>query len=107
MFTLDKLKRGERALSNRCFLCEEEEETMDHLLVHRKQGCCGNFFWLLLVPDWCSLSSFGRHSLCGKGLGWERSIRKCGRQPHFVFFGQFSVKGTWWLMIMKPSLLRG
>ena len=32
VLTLDQLKRRERALANRCFLCEEEEETVDHLL---------------------------------------------------------------------------
>ena len=39
VLTLDQLKRsGRRALTNRCFLCEEkeeeEEETADHLLLH-------------------------------------------------------------------------
>ena len=34
VLTLDQLKRRERALSNRCFLCREEEEMVDHLLVH-------------------------------------------------------------------------
>ena len=33
---LDQLKRRLRALANgnRCYLCEEEEETVEHLLVH-------------------------------------------------------------------------
>ena len=34
MLTLDKLKRRGIILANRCFLCEEEEETIDHLLIH-------------------------------------------------------------------------
>ena len=34
MLTLDYLKRRGRVLTNRCFLCEEEEESIDHLLVH-------------------------------------------------------------------------
>ena len=29
-----KLKRSSRALVNRCFFCNEEEETFDHILVH-------------------------------------------------------------------------
>ena len=34
VLTLDQLRRRERALANRCFLCGEEEEMVDHLLVH-------------------------------------------------------------------------
>ena len=34
VLTLDQLKKRGRALANRCFLCEEGEETIDHLLLH-------------------------------------------------------------------------
>ena len=34
VLTPDKLKRRGVILANRCFLCEEEEETIDHLLIH-------------------------------------------------------------------------
>ena len=34
VLTLDQLKRRGITLVNRCFLCEEEEETIDHLLIH-------------------------------------------------------------------------
>ena len=34
MLTLDQLKRRRITLANRCFLCEEEEESIDHLLIH-------------------------------------------------------------------------
>ena len=34
VLTLDQLKRRGRALANRCFLCEEEEECIGHLLLH-------------------------------------------------------------------------
>ena len=36
VITLDKLKRRGRALANRCCLCKEDEETIDHLLIHCK-----------------------------------------------------------------------
>ena len=34
VFTLDQLKKRGIPLVNRCFLCEENEETIDHLLIH-------------------------------------------------------------------------
>ena len=34
MLTLDQLKRRGLTLVNRCFLCEEEEDTIEHLLMH-------------------------------------------------------------------------
>ena len=38
VLTLDQLKRRSKAFTNRCFLCEEEEETVEHLLVHCQQA---------------------------------------------------------------------
>ena len=34
VLTLDNLKRRDRALANKCFLCGGGEETVDHLLIH-------------------------------------------------------------------------
>ena len=34
MSTLDKLKRRGRVPANMCFLCEEEEEIIEHFLLH-------------------------------------------------------------------------
>ena len=34
VLTLDQLKRRGMTFANRCFMCEEEEETIDHLLTH-------------------------------------------------------------------------
>ena len=34
VLTLDQLKKRGRVLANRCFLCGEGEETVDHLLLH-------------------------------------------------------------------------
>ena len=36
VLTLDQLKRRGMSFTNRCFMCEEEEETIDHLLIHCK-----------------------------------------------------------------------
>ena len=37
MPTLDQLKRQGRVLANKCFLCEKNEETIDHLLFRCKK----------------------------------------------------------------------
>ena len=34
VFTLDQLKRRGIPLVNKCFLCEDDQETIDHLLIH-------------------------------------------------------------------------
>ena len=34
VLTFDQLKRRGVTFANRCFLCEEEEESIDHLLIH-------------------------------------------------------------------------
>ena len=34
IFTLDQLKKRGWRIPNRCYLCKEEEETSDHILIH-------------------------------------------------------------------------
>ena len=36
VLTLDQLKRRGMTLMNRCFMCEEDEENIDHLLIYCK-----------------------------------------------------------------------
>ena len=38
LLTLGQLKRRERPLASRCYLCENEEKTINHLLVHCQQA---------------------------------------------------------------------
>ena len=47
MLTLDQLKRRGIPLANRCFLCETDEETIDHLLIHCSRA---KMLWDLLLP---------------------------------------------------------
>ena len=48
VLTLDQLKKRGRALANRCFLCGEEEETMNHLLIHCSKA---KILWELLLAN--------------------------------------------------------
>ena len=53
---LDKLKRRGIPLANKCFLYEDDEETIDHLLVHCSRAkMLWDLFWSLLIPTRCSL----------------------------------------------------
>ena len=44
--TLDNLKRRGMAFANKCFLCEEDEETINHLLIHCRSA---KMLWDLLL----------------------------------------------------------
>ena len=46
VLTMDQLKRGGLTLVNRCVMCEEDEETIDHLLIHYK---CAKMLWDLFL----------------------------------------------------------
>ena len=46
MLTLDQLKRKGIPLVNRCSLCEENEETIDHLFIHCSRA---KLLWDLLL----------------------------------------------------------
>ena len=46
VLTLDQLKRRGRDFANRCFLCEEDEEDINHLLIHCKKA---RMLWDLLL----------------------------------------------------------
>ena len=48
VMTLDQLKKRGRPLANGCYLCEEEEETLNHILVHYPKA--------RLLWDWVGLS---------------------------------------------------
>ena len=53
MLTLDQLKRRGITLVNRCFLCKEEEETIDHLLVHCSRAkMLWNLFLAIMDYNW-------------------------------------------------------
>ena len=70
LLTTDRLKRFDWSIPNRCFLCKNQEETIDHLLLFCEKTI---MLWLLI------LSLFGvqwvMHSSVKKNLlGWHGSF---------------------------------
>ena len=57
VITLDQVKWRRRALVNRCCLCEEDEETIDHLLIHCKMAKMLCDLFLSTVGSFRALSS--------------------------------------------------
>ena len=58
VLTLDQLKRCGMTFANRCFMCEEVEETIDHLLIHCKSvKMLWDLFLLIVGISWVFLQS--------------------------------------------------
>ncbi|KAJ9699595.1 hypothetical protein PVL29_008272 [Vitis rotundifolia] len=75
VLTLDQLKKRGRFLANRCFLCCEEEESVDHILIHCTRA---RVLWELLFAlfgvSWvlpCTVSET-LIGWCGSKLGKKR-----------------------------------
>ena len=66
---LDNLKRRGMAFANRCFLCEEDEETINHLLIHCRSA---KMLWELLLSiggiSWVFPSSVLHTLLAWQGI---------------------------------------
>ncbi|RVX18352.1 hypothetical protein CK203_006746 [Vitis vinifera] len=68
--TLDIVQKRGRALANRCFMCLEKEETIDHLLLHcSKTRVVWDLLFTLFGVSWVLLSSI-RETL----LSWHGSF---------------------------------
>ena len=67
VLTLDQLKRRGMEFANRCFMCEEEEETIDHLLIHCKFA---KVLWDLFLSI-VGISWVFPHSVLNKLLAWQ------------------------------------
>ena len=66
VLTIDQLKRRGLTLVNRCVMCEEDEETIDHLLIHCK---CAKMLWDLFLSD-VGISWVFPHSVLHTLLAW-------------------------------------
>ena len=69
MITLDQLKRRGRAVANKCCLCEKEEETIDHLLIHYKIArMLWDLFLTIVGTSWVFLHSVIHTFLARQGV---------------------------------------
>ena len=67
VLTLDQIKKRRRALANRCYFCQVEEESIDHLLLHcEKTRALWEMLFTLFGVSWIFPFSV-RETL----LGWN------------------------------------
>ena len=85
MLTLDQLKRS-RKLANRCFLCEEDEKSIDHLLVHCPSAWMLWFLFLALVGfSWVFPSSVSQNPfVLARSLGWKEAKEGLDSSPSML-----------------------
>ena len=69
VMTLEQLKCHGRSLTNICCLCEEDEETIDHLLIHCKTARMIWVLFLMIVGTTWVFPHSVKHTL----LAWQRA----------------------------------
>ena len=78
LLTFDPLKRMGKALANWCFLCEEEEEIVDHLLLHcTRDRILWELFIAIVGLSWVPPTTFCRH-LARQDVPVGKKCKKCG-----------------------------
>ena len=99
VLTMDQLKRRGLTLVNRCVMCEEDEETIDHLLIHCK---CAKMLWDLFLSivgiSWVFPHSVLHTLLAWQGVMWARNAKK---QPPCACFGISGALGIGWCSRMR------
>ena len=100
ILTLDQLKRRGWRIPNRCYLCKEEEETSDHILIHCSKACfCGSWYLCFLVfSGWCILQ-VERFFWVGMGPLLVKRGRRLGRLLRCFYFGLCGRRGIGELLI--------
>ena len=77
ILTLDNLKRRGMAFANICFLCEEDEETIDHLLIHCKSAkMLWDLFLSMVGISWVFPQSVLHTLLVWQGVAVGKKLKK-------------------------------
>ena len=88
VLALDQLQRRGNFLANRCVLCLSKVETVDHLLHYAKTRVLGIFFSPSLVYLGFFLVQWRKLFLSGMGCLWVKLVKRLGKWPLYVYFGQ-------------------
>ena len=91
---LDQFKRRGMTFTNRCFLCEEDEESIDHLLIHCKSAkMLWNLFLSIVGASWVFPRSVLHTLLAWQGgaVGKQRK-KNYGWQHLCACFGLFGTQ---------------
>ena len=108
VLTLDQLKRRGIPLVNRCFLCEENEETIDHLLIHCSKA---KMLWDILLAiteaNWVFPRTVRQLLLVWQSASVGKNGREFGWRLLFVYSGRCGWKEIGWFLKMRPPLLIG
>ena len=80
ILTLDQLKRRGMSFANKCFMCEEEDETIDHLLIHCKFA---KMLWDLFLSI-VGISWVFPHSVLHTLLAWQGAV--VGKKRRKIWF---------------------
>ena len=91
MLTLDQLKRKGISLANRCFLCEEDEETIEHLLIHCSRAkMLWNLFLAIVDSNWVFPLMVRQSLLAWQGANVGRKHKRMLRISFLIHLGIFS-----------------
>ena len=89
VLTLDQLKRRGIPLVNMCFLCEDDEETIDHFLIHCSRAkMLWDLFLAIIDSKWVFPLTVANFFLLGKVLVSAKNGREFGWRPLFVYSGR-------------------
>ena len=79
VLTLDHLNRRGRALENRCFLCEEDEDTIEHLLIYcKKAKTLRDLFLSIVGISWVFQRMVLHNLLAWQGTPMGKKRKKSG-----------------------------
>ena len=77
ILTLDNLERRGMTFANRCFMCEEDEETIYHLLIHCKSAkMLWDLFLSMVGISWVFPQSVLHTLLAWQGVVMEKKRKK-------------------------------
>ena len=105
---LDQLKRRGMTFANRFFLCEEDEESIDHLLIHCKSAkMLWNLFLLIVRVSWVFSRSILHTLLAWQGVTVGKKHKKLWMAAPLCCFRLSGVQEVGWCSRMRPPLFKG